>query len=65
MTPQEIKAREILGKFYELAITYYTAKECAKIAVNEIIETLNWNDIYTDEVQIKFFEEVLTEIDKL
>ena len=40
MTPQEIKAREILGKFYELAITYYTAKECAKIAVNEIIASI-------------------------
>jgi hypothetical protein len=68
MTPQEIKASEIIGKFYQLAITYDTAKECAKIAVNEIIASIPTQPS-TGELErvdaIMFWINVKQEIDKI
>jgi hypothetical protein len=72
MTPQE-KAEEIFNKFanviYDRALTvmqYEICKECALIAVNQIIEA---NPIAFDEddncIAKQWWKEVKTEIEKL
>ena len=38
MTPKE-KAKELFDKYFEVTNNYYQAKECALIAVDEILET--------------------------
>ena len=62
MTPKE-KARELVDKYYHLfsvelenTIADYEAKECAIIAVDEIIKELFYN---------KYWLEVKQEIEKL
>jgi len=72
MTPKE-KAQELVDQ-YDETLTYLEskskAKECAKIAVDEIIKTLKDNDLYIggetniDEI-IRFWQEVKQEIEKL
>jgi hypothetical protein len=68
--PKE-KAKELFNKMYncELDISYYAAKQCALIAVDEIlIEIRKIFDILT-EVNIieiyKYWEKVKNEIEKL
>ena len=70
MTPKE-KARELFDKIYEYAIFDEAAKQCALIAVDEIIDTLNY-DIRDLDVRgnilldlIKFWREVKKEIELL
>jgi hypothetical protein len=63
MTPQE-KARELVNKFYEVPISYDTAKDCAKIAVNEIIDAIDWHVTDTPNEEFTFWGNVLNEIDK-
>ena len=69
MTPQEIKARELLLNYHALiGINHYTAKQCAKIAVNEIIASIPTQPS-TGELErvdaIMFWINVGQEIDKL
>lgn len=71
MTPEE-KALELCQRFGYLAIkweqTNYTtlaldnAKQCALIAVDEILENNKW---YIDHLNDKFWQEVKNEIKKL
>jgi hypothetical protein len=39
MTPKE-KAQELFDKYFEVTNNYYQAKQCALIAVDEILNTL-------------------------
>ena len=60
MTPKQ-KSNELIDKMYfsSLKITKKDAKNCALIAVNEI---LNLNDI---DMEYSFYEQVKQEIEKL
>jgi hypothetical protein len=79
MKPQE-KAKELLDKFIDFAYDEYhecaaqwelneaskrNAKECAKIAVNEIICAIDWHEFETPNKELEFWNEVLKEIDNL
>jgi len=65
------KAKELFNKMYncELDISYYAAKQCALIALEEIlIEIRKIYDIYTEVNIIKiyqYWQDVKTEIEKL
>ena len=63
MTPKE-KAEELVDKMlfcYQGNIDKYTAKQCALIAVDEILDNL---EDHTGK-DIKFYNEVKNEIEKL
>jgi hypothetical protein len=71
MTPKE-KAKELIDKMYatqgpEYGITEDEAKQCAIIAVDEIIELLLdfSKGYYTFSNNLKYYEEVKEEINKL
>lgn len=75
MTSKE-KAKELFDKFYyvipsfELPIDDQVAKECALIAVDEIIDCLLDDDLYIKEgtnfdIFIKYWNQVKEEIEKL
>ena len=71
MSPKE-KADELFGKFYyiipsfELPIDDHLAKECALIAVHEILGAIDW-DYYegSDQTEHSYWKEVIQEIHKL
>ena len=76
MTPKE-KAEELVDKFRMNVLDYegsglntFKAKQCALIAVDEIIKTLKDNDLYIggetniDDI-IRFWQEVKQEIENL
>ena len=54
MTPKE-KAQELFDKYFEVTNNYYEAKQCAIIAVDEIIDNCY-------EVMKPFWQEVKKEI---
>ena len=58
MTPKD-KAKKLFDKFYNLPIIHATAKDCALIAVDEILFEI------TDEDDISWFKKVKEEILKL
>jgi hypothetical protein len=65
MTPKE-KALEIFNKMYncELDISYYAAKQCALIAVEEILKSrpkITLSQLYYSD----YWQEVKQEIEKL
>lgn len=74
MTPKD-KAKELLEKFllevrgadrynYTLeSINCFIAKQCALIAICEIFEASN--EVYFDEHQIKYYQDVKSEIENL
>jgi hypothetical protein len=65
MTPKE-KAKELFDKYFEATNNYYQAKQCALIAVDEIIEAVR--NAYDEEllgIQILYWEKVKQEIEKL
>lgn len=72
MTPKE-KAKELFDKMYivedlmgDYPMCFETAKQCAKIAVQEILISLQMADTAYDLIpDIDYWNEVLTEIDKL
>jgi hypothetical protein len=59
MTPKE-KAKELFNKYLEINYHYYQAKDCALIAVDEIIDELTNRGILSG-----FWYEVHLEIKKL
>jgi hypothetical protein len=71
MTPKE-KAEELVLKFKELpqegTMMFYAAfeisKQCALIAVDEIIKSIRWSSDFNNE-QKKHWQEVKQEIEKL
>lgn len=68
MTPKE-KAKELYNKYEFVYIQNYTSKhevkECALIAMDEIISIVEWYDVRHISNQLKFWNEVKNEIDKL
>jgi hypothetical protein len=70
MTPSE-KAKELYLKYYGIPLYVKTVKQCCHIAVDEIINTLNY-DIKDLDVRgsvlidlIHYWREVKNEIEKL
>jgi hypothetical protein len=66
MTPKE-KAKELFDKYFEVTNNYYQAKECALIAVDEILDlkhivTLRRN---MHEMELEYWMEVKQEIENL
>lgn len=72
MTPKE-KATELVEKFHsqknKFGQIFYLhsdiAKQCALIAVDEIINSVVITDLTTAETQFKYWEQVKEEIEKL
>lgn len=66
MMTQKEKAQELFDKYFEVTNNYYQAKQCALIAVNEILEELPEGSIdYGISARRRYFEEVKQEIEKL
>jgi hypothetical protein len=75
MAPQE-KADELVNKFYNVIGKNYSkgdgfgtqlfeeAKQCALIAIDEILHSLEYNTWQNREI-LKYYEEVKQEIEKL
>ena len=77
MTPKE-KAIELIDEFYNITdyvgdciITKYEAKQCALIAVDEIISQWEYIDTYLSDlggelnINLKYWYQVKQEIEKL
>lgn len=66
MTPKE-KAKELFDKYQIAGSQWYvdTTKKCALIAVDEIIEAIDWHYYETPNNEIEYWEEVKHEIEKL
>lgn len=76
MTAQD-KAKELFDKYWSLEWKLYTnvksikrigmtkdaAKQCAKIAVEEILKSLDF--LKNDDLSIRYWNEVLKEIDNI
>ena len=67
LTPKE-KAKELIEKYQFVEIANYTSmfevKECALIAVDEIIDALDFNQ-WQNANQINYWQEIKQEIEKL
>lgn len=68
MTPKE-KATELISKMYnhfedDDAIAYSTAKHCALIAVDEILN-IEWDEFEMSGNEVMYWQEVKQEIEKL
>lgn len=71
MKPPKQKAKILVDKYYELfaedlenTISIYEAIDCAKIAVNEILEELKTVK-YEIQEWIEYWQDVKTELNKL
>ena len=71
MTPQE-KANSLVDKYYEddlmwEDLSYIQAKKCALIAVDEIINAIDfdWMEVQNLDRQHAYWQEVKNEIEKL
>jgi len=61
-TPKE-KAEELVGKMYDSTfIIYDEAKQCAIIAVDEIIIAIDWHEFETPNKEIEYWQLVKQEI---
>ena len=60
MTVKE-KARELIQTFSDAS----TLKQCATIAVNEIIQAIDWHDYETPNKELNYWLDVRKEIQKL
>lgn len=66
MSEAEKEARRLVELFYELPVIWATAKECALIAVEEIIKALHKADTAYDLIPlIEHWQQVKAEIEKL
>ena len=64
MTPKE-KAQELVDKYIQTNGNAFFAKQCALIAVDEIIDAIDWHEYEVPNDQLKFWFEVKQEIEKL
>ena len=74
MTPQK-KAEELHRKFWtnrdpigenlRLTTSWSSAKQCALIAVDEIIDAIDWHEYEVPNDQLNFWFKVKQEIEKL
>ena len=63
MTPKE-KAKELFVKYSGNTVHYESTKQCALIAVDEIIKEI-YLDQYYSQKRITYYEAVKQEIEKL
>jgi hypothetical protein len=59
MTPKE-KAQELIDK-YDSILTY-KSKQCALVAVDEILNTIDWHEFETPNKELDYWIEVKREI---
>jgi hypothetical protein len=65
MTPKE-KAKELFDKYFEATNNYYQAKQCALIAVDEILGDIDDSILHPQNKEaIDYWQEVKQEIEKL
>jgi len=69
MEAQE-KANELVNKFLQYTpadkdVEYEYAIKCALIAVDEILDAIDWHELESPNNEITFWEEVKNEINKL
>jgi hypothetical protein len=65
MTPKE-KAEELVNKMFDYTeATYQAAKQCALIAVDEIINTIEFSSQVDELSKTNYWQEVKQEIEKL
>jgi len=66
MTPQE-KAQELVDKFNYESKHYLMldAKQCALIAVDEIIGAIDWHEFETPNKELTYWQQVKHEINNL
>lgn len=66
MTPKE-KAENLIIQFWELDLESYEQKQCALIAIDEIIDILGGVGVYgyADAAVEQYWNEVKQEIEKL
>lgn len=72
MSPKE-KAEELVLKFKELPqegtlmfyVSFEIGKQCALIAVDEIMHYIRWHLSYGYEKQLEYYQEVKQEIENL
>lgn len=58
------KSDELIKKFADTGISHFEAKQCAIIAVKELIEEHTWkNPISWNLTRLKTWQEVLTELE--
>lgn len=64
--PQD-KAKELFNKMYncELDISYYAAKQCALIAVDEILNKIEYSSQADELSKVSYYQEVKKEIELL
>ena len=60
MTPQN-KASQLVEKYAKLTANYFDAKECAIIAVNEVLSFIEGQQFLATE---RFYKEVIEELRK-
>jgi hypothetical protein len=70
MISPKLKAQAIFNKMlfcYQGHIDEYTAKQCALVAVDEIIEAIDfdWMEVQNLESEHRYWEQVKKEIEKL
>jgi hypothetical protein len=66
MTPKE-KAKELFEKMKLCLFSDgdYDAKQCALIAVEEILNAIDWHEFEVPNKEITYWQEVKNEIEKL
>ena len=71
MTPEQ-KAKELVKKYVEFKIDgqhrifgIELSKQCATIAVNEIIDAIDWHEYETPNKELNYWLEVRKEINNL
>jgi len=70
MTAKE-EAKKLVDKMYQAHsssasdITKYFAKKCALIAVDEILNAIDWHEFEVPNKEIEYWQEVKQEIEKL
>jgi hypothetical protein len=63
---QKEKAKELFDKYFEVTNNYYQAKQCALIAVDEILKALPTFELGLQCVaKIQYWREVKKEIESL
>ena len=59
------KAKELFTTFSADTVHYYSAKNCALKAVNEIMKAVGWNEMVEGVDRDTYWDDVKEEINKL
>ena len=69
MTPKD-KAKELVDKMWNIderygSIGFHEAKQCALVAVDEILDAVDWHEFETPNEELNYWNQVKEEINKL